>query len=240
MSENLAVVISDVNSAIFWLIAYIGILHRGFRDKTFGMPIAALATNISWEASYGFLIDPLSNQVHLASIGWFVGSVLIFCQTLAYGAREFENPFIHNNFKLVPFCAVAIAFPLVYLSFDEFKDEEGAYTGFGANVLMSILFVVMLLRRDSPRGQSMYIAIAKFLGTFFAWLATAFIVTTSATTHVADNVASFVIDSVTHTHYPLTPLINYMYLVIFLSDILYIAMLYRRLRVARLQPWRHF
>jgi hypothetical protein len=232
------VVISDVASAIFWLVAYAGILYRGYQDKSYGMPIAALATNISWEACFAFLIDPFSNQLHLASIGWFIGSVLILGQTLRYGAKEFDNPTIRNNFPLVVFGSVAIAFPLVYLFFRDFGDPEGAYAGFGANFLMSILFVVMLLRRGSPRGQSMYIAMAKLVGTFFAWLSTALIVTTSPADPVPDSLVSFVTDSVTHANYPLTPLINYLYLVIFVIDIMYVILLHRSFKAAKLRPWR--
>jgi hypothetical protein len=106
--------------------------------------------------------------------------------------------------------------------------------------MMSILFVVMPLRRDSPRGQSLYIAVSKFFGTFLAWVATALTVTTSVTKQWPDNLASFWADSATHDRYPLTPLVNYLYLVVFLADILYIVLLHRRLRAAGIKPWRRF
>jgi hypothetical protein len=103
-----------------------------------------------------------------------------------------------------------------------------------------LLFISMLVRRQSARGQSMYVAITKFLGTLFAWLATALTVTTSVHQPWPHSVGSFFSDSVLHRDYPLTPLINYLYLVIFFVDLLYIVMLYRRLRSAGLRPWRHF
>lgn len=234
------VVVTGVICVIFWLIAYVGIIYRGYKDKTYGMPIAALAANLCWEAAYGFFINPFSDHIHTLSVAWFVVDLLIFWQAFKYGPSEFGDPLLRKYIRLILFGAVAIAYPIVYLGFFEFNDPDGEYTGFGVNFMMSFLFVVMLLRRNSPRGQSIYIAITKFLGTFFAWLATALTVTTSVTKQWPDSFTSFVVASVTHNKYPLTPLINYLYLVIFLVDILYIVMLYRRLTAARLQPWLRF
>lgn len=43
--------------------------------------------------------------------------------------------------------------------------EAAQYSAFLQNVAMSILFIVMLYKRDSSEGQSMLIAVAKWLGT---------------------------------------------------------------------------
>jgi hypothetical protein len=241
MTSNPVIVVTDIIFATFWLVAYVGIIYRGYKDKTYGMPVAALVVNISWEAAYAFFVDPFSNHVHLLTIPWFIFDVVIFWQTLKYGAKEFVDiPFVRRNFTLILIGAVAIAFPPIYWSFYEFRDPEAIYNGFAANTVMSILFIAMLLRRDSPRGQSIYIAIAKFLGTLFAWLATALTVTTSPTNEWPESFTSFWVDSITHTEYPLTPLVNYLYLVIFFLDIAYIILLYRRLKADQINPWRRF
>ena len=86
----------------------------------------------------------------------------------------------------------------------------------------------------------MYIAVGKWLGTLFAWIATALTVTTSQSNPLPDGFASFVADSLTHDSYPLTRLINVLYLGIFVADVLYIVLLRARLKEARLSPWRRF
>jgi len=52
--------------------------------------------------------------------------------------------------------------------------------------------------------------------------------------------ASFVVKTVSHKTYPLTSLINVLYCVTFLVDILYIVLLYRRLKACKIDPWRRF
>ncbi|WP_436536076.1 hypothetical protein [Actinoplanes sp. HUAS TT8] len=234
------VVVTGVICTLWWLIAYAGIIHRGFRDRTYGMPIVALGANLSWEAAYGLFINPFADHIHTLSIAWLVVDLVILWQACRYAPREFRDlPSVARYARFLPLIAVVVAYPIVYLGFFEFHDPDGEYTGFGVNCLMSVLFLVLLVRRDSPRGQSLYIAIAKFFGTFFAWLATALTVTTSTTQAWPDSFWSFWADSVRHNSYPLTPLINYLYLVVFVADIIYTVALYRRLKAADIRPWRH-
>ena len=53
----------------------------------------------------------------------------------------------------------------------EFNDWGGVYAAFGQNLMMSVLFITMLYRRRSLRGQSRGIALCKLLGTALASLA---------------------------------------------------------------------
>lgn len=96
----------------------------------------------------------------------------------------------------------------------------------------------MLLRRDSSDGQSMWIAIGKWQGTLFAWIATAVTVTTDATHQWPRSLWSFWSGSADHQGYPLTPLINFMYGVTFVVDIVYILLLRNKLRQEGKPVWR--
>ncbi|WP_394823066.1 hypothetical protein [Pendulispora albinea] len=223
-------------STVGWLIAYVLIIWRSFKDKVFGMPVAALAANLSWEASYGFLYEPLSNDLHRDSIAWFFADVPIVVQCFMYGAKDFRAPFVKRHFKLIFVAAIGMALPLMRLAFEEFHDPKGLYTGFGINFMMSILFVAMLARRDGIAGQSVYIAIFKWIGTLFAYAYTVFEAITSAE-HPWPS-ASFVQDTVMHQTYPLTPTINFLYLFVFVLDVLYIVLVYRKAKECGVDPWR--
>ncbi|MEV0134050.1 hypothetical protein AB0H83_37000 [Dactylosporangium sp. NPDC050688] len=232
-----SVVLTGVICVLFWMVAYVAIIYRGFKDRTYGMPVAALAANLSWEFAYGFLLDPFGDHIHTLSIPCFVIDLVIAWQCLRYGRKEQDLPLVRRHFPAVVTAAVAIAFPIVYLGFSEFDDPDGEYTGFGINFMMSLLFIGMLLRRDSPVGQSMYIAIGKWLGTLFAWIATALTVTTGPDQQWPRSLGSFLHGSLTSTDYPLTPLINVLYGVTFVVDVVYIVLLHRMLRRDGIAPF---
>jgi hypothetical protein len=232
------VVFFGVSCVVCWIVAYFAIIYRGFRDRTFGMPMAALAANLSWEAIYSFFLNPFGDYIHVLSIPCFAIDLVIAGQCLVYGSSNVSLPLLRKHFRKIFAAAVVIAFPIVYLSFYEFHDPLGEYTGFGLNFMMSFLFVAMLLSRGNPSGQSMYIAIFKWLGTFFSYVATAFQATTTLADPWPESLLSLVQKTVTHTTYPLTPLISVVYLVTFLVDILYIILLYGRIRECHLSPWR--
>lgn len=39
-------------SGLAWTIVYLDAIRIGFRDRTYAMPVAALALNFGWEAIY--------------------------------------------------------------------------------------------------------------------------------------------------------------------------------------------
>ena len=225
-------------SVLAWSIAYGLMIYRGFRDRTYGMPMPALAANLSWEAIWAFVIKPFSDLGHVLTIPWFCIDLVIAAQCIRYGRNDATEPFLRKYHPWLFAAAVAIAFPLMYLSFKEFDDWYGEFTAGGDSVLISILFIGLLIRRRSVRGQSMYIAVSKWLGTFFAWIATSLTVNTTSAHPWPSNPWTFVADTVRHTAYPLTTLINFMYAVSFVTDIVYIFMLRAQLRESGIPPWR--
>ena len=42
-------------TALFWGLAYLGMIWRGFAGRTYGMPLPALAANLAWEFTIAFV-----------------------------------------------------------------------------------------------------------------------------------------------------------------------------------------
>ena len=104
------------------------------------------------------------------------------------------------------------AFVILFATNAEFPDFWGArYSAFAQNLLMSVLFIVMLVGRKGVRGQSMTIAIFKWLGTL------------AQTIQVYGQTGS--------------NLILALGAAIFVYDVIYIAMLYRQFAEAGLNPF---
>jgi hypothetical protein len=149
---------------IFWILTYIFIISKGFRDKTYGMPIIALCANISWEFIFSFLLPHYPPQLFINYL-WFGLDIIIVFQFFKYYKNEFptlSSLKIYSVFGLL----TITAFSTILLCAILLGDNRGVYTAFVQNFLMSILFVVMFFKRGKGlRGQSIYIAVFKMLGT---------------------------------------------------------------------------
>ncbi|RCJ15738.1 hypothetical protein A6S26_33960 [Nostoc sp. ATCC 43529] len=225
-------------SVIFWLLAYIGIIWRGFKDRSFGMPVTALSTNFSWEFIYSFIYQPFKDYLHILSIPWFFFDIPIAIQCLLYGPKDFKSEIIRKNFSIIFLLSIAIAFTIQLRFFYEFNDWYASYTGFGINMMMSILFIAMLLRRNSIDGQSLYIALFKWLGTLFALFSTAF--DAYAELNIPISFYKLLIETITHENYPFTPLVKILYYFTFMFDLIYIVLLYNKIKEVKINPWARF
>ncbi len=201
---------------IFWSLAYILIIIRGFKDKTYGIPLFVLCVNISWEFIFSFILPSTKPQIYINYI-WLMLDVIIMMQFLKFGKLEFPT-LSNKQFYTVFLFALATGFGLTLSITYEFNDREGVYAAFGDCLLMSILFIVMLFRRDNLRGQSIYIAIFKMLGTAF----------TSLAFYLYEPIAQGSV------------LLPFLFISIFAYDLIYVGLIYQKYREYAIPLWRTF
>ena len=199
----------QIGSGVFWTAVYVLIIRLGFRDKTYGMPIAALCANISWEFIFSFLY-PHAPPQNFINIIWFGFDLVIVFQMLRFGKFEFALP---SLFYPAFILGLLVSFGAVLAITVEFNDWDGRYAAFGQNLMMSVLFVAMLLKRQEVRGQSIYIALFKMLGTLLP------------------SILFFL-------RFPNSPLLNFLYMSIFVFDLIYAVLLYAKHRELGINPWR--
>lgn len=161
-----------VISGILWSITYALVIFKGFKDKTFAMPMIAVCLNISWEVIFTFIYMSPAPQIYVNVI-WLLLDVLIFWQFLRFGRSEYK--LLTWQFYLMFLSTLIISFLglfIVSYTFVGYVSELiGAYTSFGINLVMSYLFIDMFFSRKSMRGQSVYIAVFKMFGTGIASIA---------------------------------------------------------------------
>src|SRR3712207_244462 len=155
-----------VGSGVLWTLAYLLIIRQGFLDSTFGMPLAALCANVSWEFIFAF-VYPHDLPQRAVNVVWFSLDLVILVQLLLYGPREFSG-LPRRLFYAAFALALATAFGAVLTITLQFGDFDGAYSAFGRNLMMSVLFVTMLHARESLRGQSVSIDALEMGGTALA------------------------------------------------------------------------
>ena len=155
-------------SGIAWTIVYIDGIRVGFKQKTYAIPFWALAINIAWEAIHsilGFASYGVTAQI-IVNFAWLLFDIAILVTYFKYGKQHFPK-----SLKKAPFIALSVfilglSFIMQYMFVVEFTLVKGAsYAAFIQNVLMSVLFIKMLIDRNSSIGQTKLIAYAKWLGT---------------------------------------------------------------------------
>ena len=154
--------IISVIGGMFWILTYIFLISKGFKDKTYGMPLIALCANISWEFMFTFVFPYGPPQSYINYL-WFGLDTLVVVQFLKYGKNELN----WSSSKLYKVFTVLLAseFSIILVGSIAISDFRGIYSAFGQNLVMSLLFIIMLSKRNGLKGQSIYIAIFKMLGT---------------------------------------------------------------------------
>jgi hypothetical protein len=198
-------------SGIFWTITYLLILHRSIQDRVIGMPMVALCMNIAWEFIFSFVYPSDKPQLYVNYV-WFCFDLVIVRQYLNLNQAAFAK-YLPKKLFYPAFCSVlAIGFFNMLFATTELGTILGShYTAFEINLIMSVFFVYLLLSSDRAQGQSVAIAASKMIGTAFA------------------SVMSFL-------EFPSSPLLNFLYVAIFLCDGAYTVLLYQKFAAQDLRP----
>jgi hypothetical protein len=165
-----ALLVLQIGTGIFWSLVYVLIIRQGFKDKATGMPLAALSANIAWEFIYTF-ISPHGGLQGIIDIIWLSLDSIILIQYIKYGRKESVKILPGRLFYPLLFLSLSLSFLIIMAIMFEFNDWQGKYAAFGSNLMMSILFISLLIKRGNTKGQSIMIAFCKMIGSFLPGLA---------------------------------------------------------------------
>lgn len=162
------VLLLQLLSGICWTMVYIDCIRLGFKQKTYAMPFWVLALNIAWECTHtilGYQHQGISPQIVINGV-WFLLDVGILYTYFAYGFKHFPSFLSKSNFYAWSILVLICSFILQYYFVAEFGLViGGTYSAFLQNLLMSVLFISMFIQRKGKEGQSLLIAVSKFIGT---------------------------------------------------------------------------
>jgi hypothetical protein len=163
-------------SGIAWTIVYVEAIRVGFRDRSYAIPAAALGLNFAWEAIYATHSAVTSLSVQgVINIVWALADVVILYTFFRFGRSELPAWVTRNLFLGWVLLLGVASFAVQLLFVAEFDwDAASRYSAFLQNLLMSGLFIAMFVTRGGARGQSLLIAVAKWIGTLaptimFGW-----------------------------------------------------------------------
>lgn len=162
-------------SGIGWIIVYEECIRLGFKQKTYAMPFFALGLNFAWELIYtlsdiffeahGPLVGMTLLQT-IANAAWVCMDVLILATYFLYGKKEWPSTVNHKWFWPWSILGLVCCFALQLVFIEEFGFVMAAqYSAFLQNLVMSILFIAMYTKRGTMEGQSILLAVSKWIGT---------------------------------------------------------------------------
>ena len=169
-------------SGLCWTIVYILTIRRDFKDKTYGMPLVALAINFAWEFRFSIFCtggEDFPLMVQIINTVWCLFDVVIVFTVFKFGYPAFEKEHKLPTSKFMFYGefigALIFCFIFVFVAVPFFQDlpvfegsvrEVAKFIAYGQNLLMSALFLSMYWHRGNLDGQSFWIAFFKWLGTF--------------------------------------------------------------------------
>lgn len=151
---------------VFWIAAYLLILKKCFRDKTYGLPVVAICLNFGWELLASFVFPNPVALWHAFDRIWLGVDVILAYQLLRWGQKEQRIPEIKKYFYWVVALTFVVGVWGQYAFVDSYRDRLGLVGAFGVNLIMSILFIFFYFdRKKTTRGISKGGAVCKMLGT---------------------------------------------------------------------------
>ncbi|MER5761544.1 hypothetical protein [Streptomyces sp. NPDC002082] len=155
-------------SGLAWTLVYVEAIRVGLRDRTYAMPVAALALNFAWESTYAFYEFRNSGVTAqgVVNVVWAVADIVIVYTYLRYGRAELPGFVTRPLFAAWSVLVFGCAFAVQWLFIAHFGTHDSSrYSAFLQNLLMSGLFIALYASRGGRHGQSLVIAVAKWLGT---------------------------------------------------------------------------
>lgn len=164
-----------VLSGVGWMIVYEECIRLGFKQKTYAMPFFALGLNFAWELIY--TVADIFFEAHGPLVGmtlaqatvnafWVCLDVAILITFLLYGKKEWPEQMNKNLFYPWTVLGLGCCFALQIIFIVEFGYEMAAqYSAFLQNLLMSVLFIYLYIKRGNMEGQSLLLAVSKWIGT---------------------------------------------------------------------------
>jgi uncharacterized membrane protein YpjA len=211
-----------------WALAYVQILAAGFRQKTYGLPLACIFLNISWEFIFSFnLVAPAEYSLMWGNRLWFFADCVIVTQVFLYGRQSQANPWVREHFYKISIASLVASLVGLYTFAVYFNDIYGLAMSFLINFVLSLLFIPLLFSRPDLKGLPYSAAWTKMIGSVagavfcYLWWPMQF-----------DQTGTLVRPPYTPQP-PSSYLLYFLYLSIFVLDLTYIHLYRQRLKALR-------
>ena len=160
------IVVFGIGCAL-WALLYLILIRNYFRYRFIEMPLAAAASNFAWEFLWAYVFtSDMGRFVETLNRIWFVLDIVIFWAVLHVGVKQLGIERLKRQFvPLMLFMLVAFGFGYYYFGKEGYDTATGLTSGLMANLIISGLYPVIMLRQPSLYGISPAVGWLKMVGT---------------------------------------------------------------------------
>lgn len=147
-------------SGIFWMVSYILMTIRAFKDKSYAMPIYCLALNITWEFVYGFIYGPGLGFIHQAVFGgYMIIDLFLFYAIIKSAPYQWRShPLVARNLTLIIIALCAVSLWLQIAIAVTFIPTMGRkivfFTAWPMQVVIGVGSIAQVLVRGNTSGHT--------------------------------------------------------------------------------------
>ena len=151
-----------------WVIVYILYIRRIAKGESIGMPVFAACSNFGWEIVWG-IIPPSTDMGPLlvwAYRAWFFLDLYIIYGVYRYGSVQVMTPAVKTYYK--PFVVMSVVgWAILYYFFKSggYDTPIGATSAYIAQMLISVLYILLLLRQSPLVSESSEVTWLRSIGT---------------------------------------------------------------------------
>jgi hypothetical protein len=151
-----------------WVIVYALYIKEIRRGAAIGMPVFAACSNFAWEIVWG-VIPPSTDMGPLlvwAYRAWFLLDLYIISGVYRYGAVQIATPALVRNFKsMVVITTLGMTVLYYFFKSGGYDTSIGATSAYIAQMFISVLYLILLLRHQKHVWQSLPISWLRMIGT---------------------------------------------------------------------------
>jgi hypothetical protein len=148
-----------------WLAVYVLAIIQGHKYKTYGIPLASVLLNSSWEVMAAFVWVAPEPLWHVGAIVWLCFDLVIIWQLVTNGRAHQDIPEMKRFYPWV----LGVGFALALATQGTFArfaaDDLGFADSYLINLVMSALFLRRFFAHRQHDGLAYAVAWTKMIGT---------------------------------------------------------------------------
>ncbi len=199
-----------------WTVAYVLLIKRAIRDKINTLPMLAICLSFTWEMMAVFVLPNPSMAWTVLEWSWVAIDLGLVALLWLHGPNSLQVPVLKRYFHVLLPVTLVLCFVGQLTFVLTFGDLLGFIVAFVINLVMSALFIAMFFaRRPHYTGLSYPAAWLKMIGT------------------ACTSIQCAALLPAIRPDVPSWGFLYFLYVVIFLLDAVYVALLHTSARSAR-------